>query len=145
MLSFLLPLRLPLSQPCCSTQLKLLPEELNQILIITVVFSMALTPALAALGSKLGDAVEALEANASSIDEDRAAPKKLEVCRIGQAWFLSAMYQACGLDNAWRVSDNTHTLTVLSVCLTVLSGCLTVLGVYSTVLTVCLHVLLLTG
>lgn len=59
-------------------QLKLLPEELNQILIITVVASMALTPALAALGAKLGDAVDALEANGSSIDEP-VAPKSLEV------------------------------------------------------------------
>lgn len=60
--------------------MKLLPEELNQILIITVVFSMALTPALAALGSKLADAVDQLEAGSSSIDEEllRAA-KNLEV------------------------------------------------------------------
>ncbi|KAF6261239.1 Sodium/hydrogen exchanger family-domain-containing protein [Scenedesmus sp. NREL 46B-D3] len=57
-------------------QLKLLPEELNQILIITVVFSMALTPALAELGSRLGAAVEAAEGSTSSMDE--APPPMLE-------------------------------------------------------------------
>jgi hypothetical protein len=76
----------PLHKPS-APQLKLLPEELNQILIITVVFSMAHTPALAALGSKLGDAVDALEASSGSFDEERAAPKNLEVCRIHQACF----------------------------------------------------------
>ncbi|WIA33402.1 hypothetical protein OEZ86_006536 [Tetradesmus obliquus] len=58
-------------------QLQLLPEELNQILIITVVFSMALTPALAELGSRLGAAVEAAEGGNTSDDE--APPPILEV------------------------------------------------------------------
>lgn len=58
--------------------MKLLPEELNQILIITVVASMALTPALAALGSKLGDMVENYEAGTSSLDLD-APTKTLDV------------------------------------------------------------------
>ena len=50
-------------------QLKLLPNDLNQILIITVVCSMALTPALAQLGQTLGDFVEA-RAISSSDGED---------------------------------------------------------------------------
>lgn len=65
--------------PSYRVQLKLLPEELNQILIITVVFSMALTPALAALGAKLGDAVDAMESSGSSIDGDEVVQKSLEV------------------------------------------------------------------
>lgn len=47
-------------------QLKLLPNDLNQILIITVVCSMALTPALAQAGQLLGDFVEAQAAGGSS-------------------------------------------------------------------------------
>jgi hypothetical protein len=47
-------------------QLKLLPNDLNQILIITVVCSMALTPALAQAGQLLGDFVEAQEGGGSS-------------------------------------------------------------------------------
>lgn len=84
--------------------MKLLPEELNQILIITVVFSMALTPALAALGVKLGDIVDAMEAADSSIDEDRA-PKRLEVSDmvgpvIRQGWGWSASLTATGRDSS---------------------------------------------
>jgi Kef-type K+ transport system membrane component KefB len=51
-------------------QLKLLPNDLNQILIITVVCSMALTPALAQLGQVLGDFVETRSLGSSDGQEE---------------------------------------------------------------------------
>eukprot|EP00775_Hariotina_reticulata_P005483 gene5483-5718_t len=63
-------------------QLKLLPEELNQILIITVVFSMALTPALAEVGSRLADAVDAAEDSAS--DEEELPVVALEIDAVAR-------------------------------------------------------------
>ncbi|KAF5828963.1 Sodium/hydrogen exchanger family-domain-containing protein [Dunaliella salina] len=41
-----------------ANQLKVLPEELNQVLIIVVVMSMALTPGLAELGKVAGEALD---------------------------------------------------------------------------------------
>uniref|UniRef100_A0A7S3VLF9 RCK N-terminal domain-containing protein n=1 Tax=Dunaliella tertiolecta TaxID=3047 RepID=A0A7S3VLF9_DUNTE len=41
-----------------ANQLKVLPEELNQVLIIVVVLSMALTPGLAELGKVAGEALD---------------------------------------------------------------------------------------
>jgi len=38
-----------------AAELKVLPEELNKLLIIVVVISMALTPGLASIGKKLAD------------------------------------------------------------------------------------------
>lgn len=38
--------------------LQILPENLNQLLIIVVVFSMALTPSLADLGQSVADALD---------------------------------------------------------------------------------------
>lgn len=43
-------------------ELKVLPDELNRLLIIVVVLSMALTPALADLGEKMaGKAIEIID------------------------------------------------------------------------------------
>jgi len=44
-----------------ANQLQVLPENLNRLLIVVVIVSMVLTPALASLGDYLGDKVEAWE------------------------------------------------------------------------------------
>ena len=44
-----------------AASLKVLPEDLNQVLIIVVVLSMALTPALTDVGKRVGDWLEELE------------------------------------------------------------------------------------
>ena len=41
-----------------ASELKVLPEELNKLLIIVVVITMALTPGLAAVGKYLADKVD---------------------------------------------------------------------------------------
>lgn len=41
-----------------AAELKVLPEELNKLLIIVVVITMALTPGLAAVGKYLADRVD---------------------------------------------------------------------------------------
>jgi len=49
-------------------ELKVLPDELNRLLIIVVVLSMALTPLLAEVGEKLGDqAIKAEQGNSTSL------------------------------------------------------------------------------
>jgi Kef-type K+ transport system membrane component KefB len=81
-------------------QLKVLPEELNQILIIIVVASMALTPTLADVGSRLADAVEAAERATTSDDElsGRVAPVlDVSVCCCPWALAEQAMCFVCSL------------------------------------------------
>ena len=56
-----------------ANQLELLPADLNQILIIVVVLSMALTPGLAAVGKLLADAVDSVAS-----PEERSAALALE-------------------------------------------------------------------
>lgn len=64
-------------------QLKVLPNDLNQILIITVVFSMALTPYLAELGKLVGDEVDKrFPALASADDEGDGPAMPVEVRRL---------------------------------------------------------------
>eukprot|EP00879_Flechtneria_rotunda_P030712 GHRR01033383.1.p1 GENE.GHRR01033383.1~~GHRR01033383.1.p1 ORF type:complete len:471 (+),score=170.75 GHRR01033383.1:295-1707(+) len=80
-------------------QLKLLPEELNQILIITVVFSMALTPALAEVGSKLAEVVEQMDESAlaaAAHTDNGQLPLVLEV-RLEGRQQASTMYYSLDL------------------------------------------------
>ena len=59
-------------------ELKVLPDELNRLLIIVVVLSMALTPLLADVG-------EQMAAKASAIDEGAACSTSQTVLRLNGA------------------------------------------------------------
>ena len=68
-----------------ASELKVLPEELNKLLIIVVVISMALTPGLASIGKYLADkAPDEDSTGTSSVDPDvlkaalKSAIQKLE-------------------------------------------------------------------
>ena len=66
-----------------ANQLELLPSDLNQILIIVVVLSMALTPGLAAAGKALADIVDANEAPAA-----RGIPEALDSADFPGRFFV---------------------------------------------------------
>ena len=53
--------------------LKVLPEELNKLLIIVVVITMALTPGLAALGKYLADKVTEIDQPGSGEESNTCA------------------------------------------------------------------------
>ena len=71
-------------------ELEILPDELNRLLLIVVVLSMALTPGLVALGDRVATSYEAAAAAASpatsSLDDDsyEGAPSPVVVCGFGE-------------------------------------------------------------
>jgi hypothetical protein len=74
-------------------QLKLLPEELNQILIIIVVLSMVITPALAEFGTRLADYADARSEDTSDDDDARPALPAVSVSGARRTCWVAAQAQ----------------------------------------------------
>lgn len=62
-----------------ANQLNVLPEELNRLLIVVVILSMVLTPALASAGDKLGNALEEWEAGKAMAAGEEAGGALVQV------------------------------------------------------------------
>lgn len=70
-----------------AAELKVLPEELNKLLIIVVVISMALTPGLASIGKYLADKAAEADDKSGESASAGALPTALSVhVLVGRSW-----------------------------------------------------------
>lgn len=82
-----------------AAELKVLPEELNKLLIIVVVISMALTPGLASVGKYLADKYPEEEASGtlSASPLWKKVCQEICSCQASRSAWVADLGQACTL------------------------------------------------